>query len=242
MENHPRIDKNNTIIKKSKIILGSFPTWALTNPDPEKNETFKEKENERMKNGDLHFFYGSSTNKFWLWYQKYIDQKVAKNDIHSLINSLENNSIGITDVIMSCNRKNKSSLDKHLTNRLYNHHFFQIPKTGGKIKILCTSKGVMNEMLLNTQFFKMHNNLTLNLEKSLILQNQIIQDIMCDTELIKKPICSVINVNSGGTIECIAIPSPGSPYRRLIDFGFNCNDADNFLNNYLKATFKWFSN
>ncbi len=57
MEFHPRISKSTRIIKESRIILGSFPTWCLTAPDPKKNETLAQKELERIKNNDINFFF-----------------------------------------------------------------------------------------------------------------------------------------------------------------------------------------
>jgi predicted ATP-binding protein involved in virulence len=149
MEHHPRLNQSDLIIRKPKIILGSFPPWSLTEPDFEKFETLTQKEFERINNRDFPFFYGSYVNRFWNWYQKFIDEAISKEDIDSIQKSLKEKSIGITDVIISCTRKDRSALDKHLTNRTYNHQFFKYPKKGETIKILCTSKGVMNEMLLN---------------------------------------------------------------------------------------------
>ena len=78
MEFHPRINRSTRIIEKSRIILGSFPTWSLTDPDPEKNETKAQKELERIKNNDFDFFYGSSINRFWRWYQDFVDNQIAE--------------------------------------------------------------------------------------------------------------------------------------------------------------------
>lgn len=241
MENHPRINSSNLIIQKSKIILGSFPTWALSGPDFEKQESVKVKELERKKNEELKYFYGSSINRFWGWYENYIDHHISKDDIISIQNSLNENAIGITDVILSCSRKGKSALDKNLTNRIYNHQFFKYPKQGHSIKIICTSKGVMNEMLLSRKFFKLHPRLKINSNKSNFYQIQLLNKIKGDIEVIRNPFYQLIEIESGGSIECISLPSPGSPYRRLIDFGFNSNDADAYLNNYLRYAFDWFN-
>lgn len=234
MEYHPRIDILNPLVKESKIILGSFPTWCLTKPDN------NQKKAERIKNGDISFFYGSSVNRFWFWYQKNLDQSISKANITSIQKSLNEQSIAITDVIISCTRKDRSALDKHLTNRTYNYQFFEYPKKGKTIKIICTSKGVMNEMLLSSTFFKLHPRLKINPIKSNTFQNQLIKKVKGDSNLIRNPFYHLIEVESGGIIECIALPSPGSPYRRLIDFGFNSNDADIYLNSYLRYVFDWF--
>jgi len=241
MEIHPRIDRSNLIIDLPKIILGSFPTWTLTDPDLEKNESFEEKILERNKNGDFPFFYGSSINKFWQWYQVFIDPNISRKNIDSIKKSLLSNSIGITDVIISCSRRNRSALDHHLTKRSYNHDFLKKPKAGEKVKILCTSKGVMNNMLLNNKFFKRNPEIIINSLRSDSYQVQFIKSLKGNEKLLKTPIYRVLEIENGGEIELLCIPSPGSPYRKLPDFGYNANDTNLFLNDYLKSAFKWFS-
>ena len=237
MEFHPRINISDPALKQSKIIVGSFPTWSLS--DSFNKSISKEKEIARIKNNEVPFFFGSSTNQFWNWYNKYVDNEVIKKDIKSIKNSLKTNEVGITDLIISCKRKGKSSLDKHLTKRNYNHSFFQPPEKGETIKILCTSKGVMNEMLLNKKFFKIHPELQINLNKSQDFQNTIIRKTNGNSKFVKNPFCSLIETEFGGIIECVSIPSPGSPYRRLIDFGFDSKDSKEFLDKYLKVVFDW---
>ena len=238
MEYHPRIYKSDSVLKQSKIILGSFPTWSLS--QSKSLAINREKEVTRLKNGDISYFYGSSNNQFWHWYEKYLDANIKYLDIKSIESSLEQNNIGITDVIYKCKRNGKSALDKHLTKRLYNHNFFVYPKQGEKLKILCTSKGVLNEMLLNNMFFKTHQILRYEDQKSKDFQKQILNEVNGEFNLIKKPFLKVISTNSGGIIECISIPSPGSPYRRLKDFGFDSKDSKEFLGHYLKVVFDWF--
>ena len=121
MEQHPRLDLSKLPLSESKIILGSFPTWTLTEPDPERIDGTYEKELERKRNGDMPFFYGSSSNRFWSWYKIHVDENILLESIISIQNSLKKNRIGITDMIISCERKNKSALDKHLINRTYNY-------------------------------------------------------------------------------------------------------------------------
>src|SRR4051812_8244570 len=105
MEFHPRINVKNPILTNKKIILGSFPTWTLTDSDDELVST--QKLSERAKNGDIPFFYGSATNKFWGWYQLYVDSKISVKNITEIEASLMRNSMGITDVIISCLRKDR---------------------------------------------------------------------------------------------------------------------------------------
>lgn len=240
MESHPRITQEDSKLSELKIILGSFPTWTLTPPDPVQKETLEEKEYHRNKNKDVSFFYGSSGNMFWIWYKNFVDPKVSKADIKSIQNSLKKNKIGLTDVILQCNRKNRSSFDTDLTNRLYNHAFFNYPNKSKRIKILCTSKGVMNEMLLSKTFFSKHERLKININKSISHQSKIISKIGGDPNKIRKPFYHFIDCEKGGFIECLAIPSPGSPYRGLNAFGLNNPDSDQYLNDYLKEAFLWF--
>jgi len=235
MEYHPRISLLSPSIREPRIILGSFPTWALSSIDSEKQRVLFSK-------GDFPYFYGSSINQFWNWYSRYVDSNLITKDINSIVESLERNSIGITDMILSCNRRGRSSLDKHLTNRKYNHDFFTYPKQGEVLKILCTSKGVMNEMLLTKNFLKKHPRIKVDNEASDILQNHFLREINCNTESIRNPIYRLLEVEAGGIIECMATPSPGSPYRRLIDFGGLDVEPEAFLANYLKLVFDWFRN
>lgn len=238
IEYHPRIAPNQELIRNKRIILGSFPTWSLTySNDP---LISAQKEMIRNFNGDLQYFYGSSNNRFWHWYKVYIDNEIRYGDIDSIKKSLSAQSIGITDVIFSCRRKNKSALDKHLSIRKYNHSFFQYPAENELLKILCTSKGVKNDMLLNQLFFNHHRDIKLNSLQSLKLQNEIFDSLYVKPEL-SKPIISVLDVKGGGKIECLAIPSPGSPFRRLIDFGYVGMDNESYLNKYLSLAFQWFS-
>jgi hypothetical protein len=220
--------------------LGSFPTWSLTTPDNDKNETYKQKELERIRNKDVEFFYGSSINRFWNWYKTFVDPKIERENIKTIIESLELNSIGITDVIFSCERANKSALDKHLTNRIYNHQFFNYPSKGETVKILCTSKGVMNEMLFNPAFFKIHNELKANTDYVNVFQTKLLEKIGGDLSPIRNPFFRSFETALGGLIQCIALPSPGSPYRRLIDFGLVNSNAEDYLQSYLKEAFNWF--
>jgi hypothetical protein len=241
MEVHPRVNSLNQKNYERRIILGSFPTWALTACDPEKNETELQKEQTRKKNNDQLYFYGSSRNLFWSWYQEFIDPTISINTPISIDESLKSKSIAITDVILQCKRIGKSSLDKHLKERIYNHQFFDYPGKGEVLKILCTSKGVMNEMLLNKQFFNLHKELYLDEETSAKFQNDLIGKINGDTALVKNSFFISIACKAGGTIECMATPSPGSPFRKLDGFGKSHQTSKAYLNNYLNKTFEWFN-
>ncbi|WP_443945088.1 hypothetical protein ACJVDH_19555 [Pedobacter sp. AW1-32] len=237
-EYHPRINESQKPLTTGRIILGSFPIWSLTESELDDELTLS-KMKKRVQNGDFQYFYGSISNKFWQWYQSYIDGQIKCNNVESISKSIYLNNIGITDMIFSCVRKGTSALDKHLSSRKYNYNFFEYPKKGETLKILCTSKGVMNDMLLKGVFFKIHKDIKLNEQKSNKLQVETLASLEGDNNL-SKPIIRVLEIQGGGTIECFATPSPGSPYRRLIDFGYKYGDIDTYLNKYLKTVFQWF--
>lgn len=237
IEQHPRLDLENLKIKENKIILGSFPTWSLTQANVEQIET---NPTSNKKKSEFPFFYGSSTNKLWEWYKEYVDSDVILMDIESIKNSLRRNEIGITDAILSCKRKNKSALDKDLSQRVYNHDFITYPKHGETLKILCTSKGVMNEMLLCKLFFKCHPHIKIDDSMSKLFQSEFIKKIGGEITLLQKSTFTELKVEGGGIIQCLAIPSPGSPFRKLVNFGFDDIDQDSYLNKYLLETFNWF--
>lgn len=239
-EFNPNINMSELRLIESKIILGSFPTWTIAISNNKQIDS--QKELERIKNNDIRFFFGSSGNKFWDWYKVYLDNNILVTDVNSIKESLKKNSVGITDLIISCNRKGKSALDKHLTKRVYNHHFFRYPKNGEKLKVICTSKGLMNSMFLSNNFFKNHPKLSIDLIESAFLQDDFIKKVKGNSKLIKNPFCTSIKNDIGGIIECVSIPSPGSPYRRLMDFGCESKDLKLFLDSYLRVVFNWFEN
>lgn len=242
MEYHPRLNFENLKIIKEKIILGSFPTWALSDVTNCSPETISEKIKVRNKNGELPYFFGSSTNLFWRWYKSYVDFELDCTNVDAIVASLEQHKIGITDVIKSCERKGKSALDQHLINRTYNQSFFVYPPSGVCLKILCTSKGVLNQMLLSKSFFKVHARITIDKVASEKFELEYLKKIDGARQPIKNPFFRKLNIKTGGTIECLAIPSPGSPYRGLSNFGLNSPDHHSFLNEYVKEAFNWFLN
>lgn len=234
MEHHPRINISKFPLKEPRIILGSFPTWSLSFPDS------PQKENERIKNKEMFFFYGSYKNRFWNWYHKFVDHNVSKKNIDLIQESMRENCIGITDMIVQCVRHKKSALDKDLRFREYNFEFIHLPKKNETLKILCTSKGVMNQMLLSKSFFKLFPTAFINKKESEIFEKQFIQKISGNLQNIKNPFFRLIEIENGGNIECLALPSPGSPFRRLIDFGFDDIDSKRYLDEYLSHAFNWF--
>lgn len=241
IERHPRLNIENLKIIQNRIILGSFPIWSLTQVNDEQVEQIEINSISNKRKGEFPFFYGSSTNKLWTWYKEYLDSDIILTDIESIKKSLGRNEIGITDVILSCKRKNKSALDKNLSQRVYNHDFMTYPKHGEILKILCTSKGVMNEMLLCKSFFKRHPRIKIDDSMSKLFQNEFIEKIEGEITFVQKSIFTELKVEGGGIIQCLATPSPGSPFRKLVNFGYIDSDLDLYLRRYLLEAFNWFN-
>jgi hypothetical protein len=241
IEQHPRLSIKNLKIEQNKIILGSFPVWSLTQNESTLRIGISSKDILNKTKGEFPFFYGSSTNRFWSWYKQFVDPDITLMDVKCIKNSLIKNKIGITDVILSCKRKNQSALDKDLSQRVYNHDFISYPKYGETLKILCTSKGVMNEMLLCKSFFKLHHKIKIDESKSKLFERKFIEKIGGDINMLQKSIFIELTVEGGGIIQCIAIPSPGSPFRKLVNFGYTANVPNSYLNKYLFEVFKWFN-
>lgn len=228
MEFHPRIDLQQPQLPESRIILGSFPTFPYTLKAGEKSSAAAKPA----------FFYGSERNRFWHWYREYVDHRSEKTSIDSLLESLNRHGIGITDAIYACERKGQSASDNDLTKRVYNYHFFRKPVKGETIRILCTSKGVLNNMLLTPAFFREHPELQLNHTASVQQQHTVMQQLGGTDPV--NPVVRILDVEQGGTIACAALPSPGSPYRSLKNFGFTGGDAKMYLDHYLKWAFQEF--
>jgi|GEM_PF-2945295 len=233
MEFHPRIDPNKPQLNESRIILGSFPTYPYTFKSQEEKENAVIAEAQQAA-----FFYGSERNQFWHWYRDHVDLQSDKSSVETLVKSLKKHRIAITDAIYACNRKGHSASDQHLTQRTYNHAFFKKPAKGEVLKILCTSKGVMNDMLLTDAFFRLHPDLSIDQAASEERERALIGHL--NGNLVHKPVFRVLRVTNGGMIECAALPSPGSPFRSLKTFGFISGNAGDYLKNYLEQTFKWF--
>lgn len=238
MEINPRLINNLEPLNEKRIILGSFPPWHLT---PSKNDKEKREKVEIIEhNRDGNFYFGTSHNLFWDWYKEKMDSTIEKQNISTIKKSLKNKSIGITDLIIKCERVGRSALDKNLKKREYHHVFFITPKKGEVLKILCTSKGLMNEMLLNKQFFKTYKSAKINFSKSQKFQSKLVSQLSGNLDLISSPIFLQVDFENGGEVHCLSIPSPGSPFRKLSQFGFESNNRNEYLNNYLELSFKWF--
>jgi hypothetical protein len=235
IEFHPYLNQGIND-NSAKLILGSFPVYDCTDQDN------AEKTMRRQLNGTFRFFYGSSFSNFWSTYSLYVDpQLIPPYSTANIANSLSNNGISITDFISSCDRIGKSSLDSHLRHRTYNIEQITELINLGIRKILCTSKGVLhaleNRILLEHDV----NLVTLNDAESNMLSGQLLAAIGGHPENVGNPICRVYDgPNPLQKLSVIAIPSPGSPYRRLKYFGHTNGNRFQFYQDYLTFAYTWF--
>ena len=229
-ESHPYLDEGN-INGATKLILGSFPVCACTDPDNE------EKLRIRNIEGTVRFFYGSCRSRFWGLYHQYIDTDVIVPVNKKIaIDSLKNHKIAISDTIKSCERKGTSALDTDLSNIEYNTEMIQEMIKSGVTKILCTSKGVLadlnKKMLLPLPGIKFDEQLTNQFEL------KILRDLNGSSKRLKNPFCMVY-IYKGKKIYAIAIPSPGSPQRQVHNFGCTSDKKLEYANKYFKIAFNW---
>lgn len=222
-EFHPSQDKNFRT-SAGRIILGSFPPYKFTR----KSENDAVEREIRSRH-----FYGNKVNQFWFWYQQFVDASLDPRNINGRNESLAKYDIDVADVIYSCERKGQSASDNDLSKRCYHLDFLDFSQHAA-VRLLCTSKGVMNEMFFGKNFQKAYPDFAEDIIASEELAQQIAHAVP------GTPVARVFCSEAGKCIEAVALPSPGSPYRSLKNFGFVGGDARAFLQNYLDRSFKWF--
>ncbi|MGC6433544.1 MAG: hypothetical protein ACON4M_05060 [Crocinitomicaceae bacterium] len=232
IETHPYLEQGQ-INGSTKLFLGSFPVYECTNPD---NQI---KQQNRQNEGTVRFFYGSVDSGLWGLYRDNIDTQIVlpiNPDI--IIQSLAQNKIAVSDTIYSCQRHEFSSSDNELIRKNYNRKGIQKLIKNGVRKIICTSKGVMKD--LEKQIISSRKDPIGKLDKlaSYAFQDSFISEIGGNIDQIKTPISKVFLVEDY-QITALAIPSPGSPQRKLADFGFNDIDWRNYADNYFTNAFNW---
>lgn len=233
LESHPFLQIGESI-DSSKMIIGTFPIFSLTVPRIPRKLFLQ------AERGDISFFYGSRSNYFWSWYQKYIDENVDILDAQSLTSSLRNNGIAISDLILECNRIDESFFDNKLKNIKWNLKLAEIIQNKVK-KIVCTSKSDSGALGWLRDKILIPSGFTLNQIESATLHKQILEEIS-QSNLNIKLIAQVL-VKDSKKISIVALPSPGSPFRSLRHFGRvkNLHESETYLDAYLSSTFKWFT-
>jgi len=248
VEKHPFLNQGK-IKDANKMILGSFPVYECTDPE---NCCKQEK---RKYEGSVKFFYGSNRSSLWTKYSEFIDNSITKPwNPECIIKSLETNKIAITDLIVSCERfkidKNKrtgeqiinqfSSEDSALHNEVLNYETIIELINNGVTKILCTSKGVLDKLdkkIIRKSKEKIASEIR---TETIHLQEKFIKEIGGDSKSIINPVCRVYETKNKERLEVISIPSPGSPQRRIKDFGYNGDKKIEYANTYFEKAFDWF--
>jgi hypothetical protein len=233
IEIHPYLQQGQ-INRATKLILGSFPVYECTDQDNQ------QKQQNRQNEGTVRFFYGSIDSGLWGLYRDNIDNLIELPPNPNLIlKSLSQKQIAVSDTIVSCERHEFSSEDSKLIRRTCNVQGIQSLIQQGVRKIICTSKGVLNDLERqiisngNNPFGQVDNLLSAN------FQANFIAGLGGDNNQITNLISKVFMVDNF-QVTALAIPSPGSPQRQLAQFGFNGLDWRTYADNYFITAFNWF--
>lgn len=246
IEKHPYLN-DGKIDGALKLILGSFPVYECTdNDNPIKQQT-------RNCEGTMRFFYGSNRNSLWTKYKKYIDNNLSQPwDKDNILKSLKENLIAISDIIESCERytckTNKttgqksynpfSSEDSALHKQKLNKDLLQEIIKSGTTKILCTSKAVLGNLEQHIICSREDSIGTLELNRTQTFHNNFITNLNGNTNM-KNPIVRVFKINNN-EVTAIAIPSPGSPQRKIKEFGYVNGKSMDYAEKYFQESFEWF--
>jgi hypothetical protein len=230
-EFHRFLDLGDSITGR-KAIIGSFSVTSLT-------RHFDGINSFRKGESKLDFFYGSSRNQFWPWYQQYVDTKIDTTDKKVILKSLKKNKITITDLIQSCERKGSSALDSSLSKIAWNFTGIMRLLDNDVNTFLCTSKWVMQKLEMHVLRKTGYN---YNHDESAKIQERIFPFL--DTTILSfKPLVGVY-YNHQKRIYIIALPTPGGgTFRKLNTYGYNSKSkftAKEFVHLYLTAAFNYF--
>ena len=247
-EIHPYLDMGQ-IKGSQKLILGSFPVYECTDSDNER------KQKTRKDEGTVRFFYGSNRNKLWEKYSLYIDSEIQRPwEAESILGSLSKHSIAVSDIIKSCERylpvtkKNGersidgfSSLDTALREKVWNDEGLRSMISDSVVKILCTSKYVLENLESRVICSKKQSIGELDTSASKEFQAEFLKSLGGVSDKVVNDFVKVFTVN-GKQVFALAIPSPGSPQRQIARFG--CPpESDNleYAELFFKQAFEWLS-
>ena len=143
---HPKWGKNGEFYyipkNATKLIIGTMPPARICNKE--------------LKSDDIDFFYGSNDNYFWNIMKFLDDTKIKRlsdkdlntykdikfNNIDDCKKFLDDNNIGIVDIVENCIHNNNSAADNDLLS-IKNINLVKILKENKEIKeIFCTSEFV----------------------------------------------------------------------------------------------------
>ena len=136
------------------LIVGSFPPVRLTVKDPKaisgKNKDAYVKYLEGYdSDGDIDFYYGSKENSFWSIISKAFNIKPELDSSIRIRKFLEDNLLGITDIVQKCTRVTSSGGVGSSDDDLQDIEYRDVVKTIkiNKIqKVYCTSDFVLRKL------------------------------------------------------------------------------------------------
>lgn len=231
-EEHPYLQQG-CITDATRLILGSFPVYECTDPD---NEI---KQRNRLKECSIRFFYGSVDSRFWQLYRCHVDGSITvPPNIELVLSSLRHKQIAISDTIISCERNEYSSADSDLINRRYNTEGVQRLLSNGVRKVLCTSKGVLADLEKRMILHGRPSFGVVDIDSSRGFQNDYLSSIGGAVDNIGNPVAKIFKVDDY-EIRALAIPSPGSPQRKLAQYGFVSGDRRAYIQAYYSQAFAW---
>lgn len=119
--------------QSKKLIIGNFPIGKFSNPS-----RFHER-----KVGEIDFYYGGSSNKFW----KLMSQcfGLPLNNMTIIKKFLKDHHFALADILLSCRRVNGSALDTALYDKTYNTDLAKIIEKEDFQELLFTSRHVYTQ-------------------------------------------------------------------------------------------------
>jgi len=141
LESHPFLyrqveDFHNkvSLSKYCKLIVGTFPIYAITESNPVENTGLQVRE-DWFEAAFVQYFYGSRQNYFWRLFCSSYNEELPHNLFHA-IELLDRHEFLMTDVLSHTFRLNYSPLDNHWVNPVFNDSIVDIVQNSDNLKIV----------------------------------------------------------------------------------------------------------
>lgn len=126
--------KTSNLKNYTKLIVGTFPIYALTNSIPDENKGMQKKVNWNTE-ASLPYVYGSKKNYLWRLFATSFQENIPVNKEEAIF-LLNSNDFLITDTIASAFRLGYSPLDSNLRISTLNDAIIDIMKNAANLKML----------------------------------------------------------------------------------------------------------